>query len=47
MHMEKSYNVFKRYSRKSSEKVTFEQRLEEVEKSVHADTWGESITRRG
>ena len=44
--MEKSHDVFKSYSRKSSEKVTFEQRPEEVEKSVHVDTWGETITRR-
>ena len=41
MQMEKSYNVFKRYSRKSSEKVTFEQRLKEVDKSVHVDLPGE------
>lgn len=46
MQMEKSHDVFKSYSRKSSEKVTFEQRPEEVEKSVHVDTWGETITRR-
>lgn len=37
MPMEKSYDVFKRYSKKSSEKVTFEQKLEEVEKSLHVD----------